>query len=127
MWSRILDKLMGRKQRLSMPNLRETERGGRPFEPMHKRRRTAVFTGRVNLIEELMESTYTHPDLQTWLIIYLRNRNKARVQDLEGLSNSMRSIAIEQDRIGWAQFAEGRMTKRIRDMQTMYMCNRGLT
>ena len=37
----------------------------------------------------------------------------------------MRSIAIEQDRIGWAHFAEGRMTKRIRDMQTMYMCNSG--
>ena len=37
----------------------------------------------------------------------------------------MRIIAEEQDRIGWAYFAERRMTKRIRDMQTMYMCNRG--
>ena len=86
-----------------------------------------VFTYQVNLIEEWMESTYTHPDLQTWLIAYLRSRNKTRFQDLEGLPNTMRSIAIEQDRIGWAHFAEGRMTKRIREMQTMYMCNRGLT
>ena len=37
----------------------------------------------------------------------------------------MKTITEEQDRIGWANFAEGRMTKKIRDMQTMYMCNRG--
>ena len=39
----------------------------------------------------------------------------------------MRSIAEEQDRIGWIHFTEERMTKIIRDMQTMYMCNRGST
>ena len=87
--------------------------------------RTAVFADQANLAEEWMESTYTHPDLQTWLITYLRSRNKVRVQDLEGLPNTMGSIAIEQDRIGWAYFAGGRMMKRIRDIQTMYMCNRG--
>ena len=37
----------------------------------------------------------------------------------------MRSIAEEQDRTGWAHFAEGRMKKKTQDMQTMYMCNRG--
>ena len=81
----------------------------------------------ISLIEEWMESTYTHPNLQTWLILYLKKRNKTRFQNLEGLPNSMRSIAEEQNRIGWAHFGEGRMTKRIRDMQTMDMCNRGST
>ena len=79
----------------------------------------------ITLIEEWMKSTYTHPDLQTWLIVYLKERNNKRFQDLEGLPRSMKTIAEEQDRIGWANFAEGRMTKRIRDMQTMYMYNRG--
>ena len=41
--------------------------------------RTAVFTDQVTLIEEWMESTYTHPDLQTWLIAYLRSRGKNEI------------------------------------------------
>ena len=39
----------------------------------------------------------------------------------------MRFITEEQDRIGWANVAEGRTTQMIRDMQTMYMCNRETT
>ena len=39
----------------------------------------------------------------------------------------MRSITEEQDAIGWTNFAEGRATKRIRDMQTVYMCNHSVT
>ena len=74
-----------------------------------------------------MESTYTHPDLQTWLIVYPKKINNRRFQDLEELPRSMKIIAEEQDRIGWEFFAEERMTKMIRDMQTLYMCNRGST
>ena len=81
----------------------------------------------ITLIKERMKSTYTHPDLKTWLIAYLRKRNNRRFQDLEGLPRNMEVIAEEQDRIGWETFAEGRMIKSIRDMQPMYMCNRGLT
>ena len=39
----------------------------------------------------------------------------------------MKTITEEHDRIGWANFAEGRMTRRIRDMQTIYMHTRGST
>ena len=85
-----------------------------------------VFMDQIRLTED-MDSTVTHIDLQTWLIVYLRKRNNKIFQDLEGLPRSMKIITEEQDRIGWAHFAEGRMMKRIRDMQTMYMCNRGLT
>ena len=79
------------------------------------------------LIDKWTESTYTHPYLHTWLIVYLKKRNNNIFQDLEGLPRSMKTITEEQDRIEWANVLEGRMTKRIRDMQTMYMCNRGLT
>ena len=75
--------------------------------------RTAIFMDQITLMEEWMESTHTHPDLQTWLIVYLRKRNKKRFQDLEGLPRSMKVIAKEQDRIGCTTFAEGRMIKRI--------------
>ena len=64
--------------------------------------RTALFTDPINLIEEWMETTYTHPDLQTWLIVYLKKRNNTRFQDIEGLPRSTKIIAEEQDRIGWA-------------------------
>ena len=40
--------------------------------------RTVVFTDKINLIEKRMESSYIHPDLQTWLILYLKKRNKTR-------------------------------------------------
>ena len=88
---------------------------------------TAVFMDQITLIEEWMESTYTHPDLETWLIAYLRKRNNKRFQDLEGLPRSMKAITKEQDRIGWANFMERRMNKRIQDVQRMYMCNNGST
>ena len=39
----------------------------------------------------------------------------------------MRSTAEEQDAIGWTNFAEVRVTRQIRDMQTMYMCNHYVT
>ena len=74
-----------------------------------------------------MESTYTYPELQTWLSVYLKKRNNKRFQDLEGLPWSMKAIAKEQGRIRWINCAEGRMTKRIQDMQTSFVCNRGLT
>ena len=75
-----------------------------------------------------MNSTYTHPLLRTWLPSYLRGHGKS-FQSLSNLPQKMRSIAEEQDDIGWTNFAEGRVTKRIRDrdIQRMYMCNRNVT
>ena len=56
----------------------------------------------------------------------LKGKGKS-FQGLPGLTKKMRSIAEEQDAIGWTNFVEGRVTKRIRDMQTMYTCNRNVT
>ena len=69
-------------------------------------------------IEDWIEGTYTHPDLQLqkWLIIYLKKRNRKRFEHLERLLESMRSITGEEDSIGWASFVEGRAIKRIKDM-----------
>ena len=39
----------------------------------------------------------------------------------------MKSIAEEQGASGWTSFVEGRVTKRIRDMRTVYMCNHNMT
>ena len=39
----------------------------------------------------------------------------------------MMSIVEEQDAIGGTNFAEGKVTKRIRDIQMMYICNRNVT
>ena len=90
--------------------------------------RTAVFMDQITLIKEWIESTYTHPNLQTWLIVYPKKRNNKRFQDLEELPRSMKIIAEEQDRIGWANYAQGSMTKRIRYIKkTMHMCNRAFS
>ena len=51
---------------------------------------------------------------------YLRGQGKSFLS-LPILPKAMRWIAEEQDVIGWTNFAEGRVTERIRDMQMMYM------
>ena len=75
--------------------------------------RTMDFMDKITLIEEWPGGTCIHPYLQTWLIAYIRKRNKKRFKGLEGLPRSMNAITEEQVRTGWATFAEGRMTKRI--------------
>ena len=76
----------------------------------HNETRMTVFVDQITLIEEWMERTYPHHNLQYWLITYLRKQNKKRFQDLEGLPESMTSIVGEHGRIGWANFAEERIT-----------------
>ena len=91
--------------------------------------RTTALVDQIALIKQWMEGTYTYPDLHKLLMVYLRrrNKNKKRFQDLARLPENMSSIAEEQDRIGWDNFSEGRVTIRVRDMQTMYMYNRKRT
>ena len=85
--------------------------------------RTSIFEEQVDLIEQWMESTYMDQDLKVWLLIYLRGRGRTRFQDLPGLPDKLKGIAKEQDDIGWGRFTEGRVSKRIRNMQTAYMIN----
>ena len=85
-----------------------------------------MFEQQVQVLEEWMDTTYTHPALQEWLPTYLREKGKS-FQGLPGLTRKMRSIAEEQVAIGWTNFVEERVTKRIRDMHTMYMCNHNVT
>ena len=95
------------------PSCRKLSKRADHFNRCKKEARTAVFINQITLIEEWMESTYTHPEFQTWLIVYLKKRNNKRFQDLEGLPRSMNTIVEEHATIGWANFVEGRMTKRI--------------
>ena len=88
--------------------------------------RRAVFERQIQALEEWMGSTYTHPVLEKWLPTYLRGQGKS-FQHLPNLPKVMRFIAGEQDAIGWTSFVEGRVTRRIRDMQTVYMGNLGAT
>ena len=69
-----------------------------------------------------MSSTYTHPLLEKLLPTYLRRQGKI-FQLLPNLPKAMRGTAEEQDAIGWTSFAEGRVTRRVRDMQTVYKGN----
>ena len=77
-------------------------------------------------MKEWIDTTYTHPLLRDWLPVYLRRKCKGFLS-MAGLPQKTRSIAEKQDAIGWTNFTEGRVTQRIRDMQTAYMCNRGVT
>ena len=76
----------------------------------------------IQVLEEWMSSTYTHPLLLKWLPTYLRGQGKS-FQLLPNLPKAMRCIAEEQDAIGCTSFAEDRATRQIRDMQTVYMGN----
>merc|ERR1711966_28091 len=74
--------------------------------------RRAVFERQIQVLEEWMSSTYTHPLLEKWLSTYLRGHGKS-FQLIPNLPKAMRRIAEEQDAIGWTSFAEGRVTRRI--------------
>ena len=82
------------------PSCRRLNRTADNLNQCQNEFRTAVFVDQIALIEDWMKGTYTHPELQKWLIIYLEKRNRKRFQDLERLPESMRSIAEEQYRIG---------------------------
>ena len=58
------------------PSCRQLNERADHLNQCKNKARTAVFMDRITLIEEWMESKYTDPDLQTWLIIYLKKRNK---------------------------------------------------
>jgi hypothetical protein len=59
--------------------------------------RTAVFMDQIALIEEWIESIYTHIDLQKFLITYLRKQSKKRFHGIEGLPESTGSSAEDQE------------------------------
>ena len=79
-----------------------------------------MFERQIQVLKEWMSSTYTHPLLEKWLPTYLRGQGMS-FQLLPNLPKAMRCIAEEQDALGWISFAESRVKRRIREMQTVYM------
>ena len=64
------------------PSCRKLNKRADHLNQSTNKARTVVFMDQINMTREWMESTYARPDLQTWLIIYLKKRNKTRFQDL---------------------------------------------
>ena len=129
--SGLLDKQMGETDKTTKEEELESSRcpscDMRQEKAHHLNRcknssRRAVFERQIQVLKEWMSSSYTHLLLEKWLTTYLKGQGKS-FQLFPNLPKAMRCIAEEQDAIGWTSFAEGRVTRQIRDMQTVYMGN----
>ena len=68
-----------------------------------------------------MGSTYLHPPTIGEMAAHVFTRQRGSFQHLPNLPKAMKFIAEEQGATRWTNFAEGGVTRPIRDMQTMYM------
>ena len=69
----------------------------------------------------LHKGSKTEPELAYWLPKYIEGRGALRFQDLGMMSPGMRSLAVEQDVIGWRNFMEGRISKKFYDIQLLHL------
>ena len=63
----------------------------------------------------------TNPELAYWLPKYILSRGLVLFVDLGHMSPSMKRIAASQDKIGWRNFMEGRVSKRLFAMQHLHL------
>ena len=63
----------------------------------------------------------TYAEIAYWVPKYILCRGTRRFQDLGVMSPEMRSLAISQDKIGWRNFMEGRISRRFYSIQHFHL------
>ena len=77
-----------------------------------------LFTEGVDQLSEWLEkSNNTNLEIKYWIPKYIKCRGTRRFQDMGEMSPNMRALAVSQDKIGWRNFTEGRVTKELYQMQ----------
>ena len=72
--------------------------------------RSRLFEEHVGMIEEWMESHFTHPFLRQLVGQYLRGRGTRKFKDLNTNTSGTKSLAAAQDKIGCKHFLHGGKT-----------------
>ena len=72
-------------------------------------------------LEEWMhQDGRTNPELAYWVPKYVLLRGQRAMRSLGPMSVSMHQAAASQDMIGWHEFMEGKVSKRIANIQTRH-------
>ena len=73
-------------------------------------------------LEKWMETNNnTHHELCYWIPKYIKCRGEVKFVDLGPMSPTMHAIAESQDRIGWRNFMEGRISTKITSLQRNHL------
>ena len=97
-------------------------REGFPSVRLHGSGRSRLFREMCDSLELwLHKGGKTEPELAYWLPKYIEGRGVLGFQDLGVMSPEMRSLAMEQDLIGWRNFMEGRISRKFYDIQLLHL------
>ena len=69
----------------------------------------------------LCEHDNSHPEIAYWVPKYILCRGAIKFAELGNMSPEMRRTAEAQDRIGWRNFMEGRISIEFRNMQQLHL------
>ena len=84
--------------------------------------KTRLFEDHVSQIQEWMETHYTHLDLSSLVVDYLRGRGRSKRQFVNlGVPDHMRRLSQTQVAIGWRNFTEGKLCKSFRVIQQEHL------
>ena len=84
--------------------------------------RTKLFLDNVSELESwLAINDNTDPELAYWLIKYIQGRGKLKFATLGQLSHNLQQLANSQDRIGWRNMMEGRVSKLFYGIQCVHL------
>ena len=86
--------------------------------------RVRLFTEGVDRLSKWLEGGgKTNLELQYWIPKYIKYRGTRRFQDMGQMSPNMRALAVSQDKIGWRNFMEGRVSKEFYQMQAQHLAS----
>ena len=83
--------------------------------------RTRLFEVQVQKIAEWMEAHHTHPLLRRLLAQYLCGRGAKIFDHLKYLHPEAQALAQAQDRIGWRNFTEGKLSLKTCSIQNDFL------
>ncbi len=91
-----------------------------------------AFDQSTHKVEQWLDSNNTYPDLQQFLLQYLRGRGAVTCLKCStnlDLPHIMQDLAALQDIIGWGNFAMGMVSKKLLQIQSAHLsqCNSGRT
>ena len=82
-----------------------------------------LFREQVRSFEEWMHTHHTDPELVPLVTDYLLGRGSTKFIHLSDLPRYFRGLALSQDKIGWRNFTEGKVTKVFRRVQESYLAS----
>ena len=84
--------------------------------------RTRLFRESTEKLEQWLHSRHcTNPELGYWIPKYILGRGLIPFAELGRMSPAMARLAASQDKIGWRNFMEGRISKHFYPMQQLHL------